>query len=252
MFLVKDRRLGLDRYVFMMTDPRLDGYRGEVTEGVTLEFDQNHITLWPDGEQRPHPQLGCDPMNPKHYKVFKFPEGRRSAAFELIHDSVPLVPYTWSDYRAHYYPVPEEFAKNMTSDEWFDFLEEADSATIIRKERIEPTDPKPGSTREQIAEWVAKQHAGSDGGVRQVWFLPANSPADEIRLLEISERYTGEPDKIEPVDFSLNVANASFKLAIADISGARLEKIKSDPSRWLPNDWSLNNSISWSRRELGQ
>jgi hypothetical protein len=74
MFLVKDRRLGMDNYVFTQTDPRTEGYKSDVIEGVTLDYDMNAIHLWPDRQPRPNPQLGRDPKNPKHYKVFKFRE----------------------------------------------------------------------------------------------------------------------------------------------------------------------------------
>ncbi len=74
MFLVKDRRLGMDNYVFTQTDPRTEGFKGEVAEGVTLDFDMNAIHYWPNGQRRPNPQLGRDPKDPKHYQVFKFPE----------------------------------------------------------------------------------------------------------------------------------------------------------------------------------
>src|ERR1700733_5294485 len=109
MFLVKDRRLGMDDFVFMQTDPRAEGYKGDVSEDVTLDYDMNAIHLWPYGQPRPNPQLGRDPKNPKHYKVFKFPEELHAAGFEFVHFNTPFVTYSWSDYRKRYYPVPEEF-----------------------------------------------------------------------------------------------------------------------------------------------
>ena len=58
MFLVKDRRLGMDNYVFTQTDPRIEGCKGDVIEGATLDFDRNAIHHWSDGQPRPNPQLG--------------------------------------------------------------------------------------------------------------------------------------------------------------------------------------------------
>ena len=138
MFLVKDRRLGMDNYVFTQTDPRAEGYKGEVIEGVTLEYDMNDIHSWPDGQPSPKPQLGRDPKNAKRYKVFKFPDQLKDAGFEYIHFNTPFFAYSWSDYRKNYYPVPDEYAKKMTQDEWFDFLEEADFAAKIRRKLNEP------------------------------------------------------------------------------------------------------------------
>ena len=252
MFLVKDRRLGMDNYVFTNQDPRSEGFQGDVVEGVALDYDMNDIHLWPQGQPRPNPQLGRDPKKPKHYQVFKFPDDLQAAGFELVHFNTPFFAYSWSEYRKRYYPVPEEYAKKMTPDEWFDYLEEADSATSIRKKLNEPLEPKPGSTRDEIAKWVANRHVGADGGIQQVWYLPFGSPADEIRLLEISERYTGEPDTIEPVAFGLNVGDADYRLAVADVSRSHLERIQHEPARLLPMGWRLQDSISWGRRELGQ
>lgn len=191
MFLIHDRRLAMDNYVFTQTDPRTDGYKGEVIEGVTLDYDMNAIHHWPDGERRPDPQLGRDPKNPAHYKVFKFENELRAAGFRLIHSSTPFLAYSWSDYRKRYYPVPEEYAKTMTQDEWFDFLEDADSAAKIRKRMNEPQKPMNGENMDEIAKWVAQRHMGADGGIHQVWYLRAGPPADEIRLLEVSRTGPG-------------------------------------------------------------
>ncbi len=248
MFLVKDRRLGMDNYVFTQTDPRADGYKGEVVDGVTLDYDMNAIHLWPNGQLRPNPRLGHDPNNAKLYKVFKTPEQLQAEGFVPVHVNTPFVAYTWADYRKHYYPVPEEYAKSMTQDEWFDFLEETDCATKLRKKMNEAEKPPKGNNRDQIAEWVAKRHMGSDGGIQQVWFLPSGSPADEMRLLEVSERYTGEAAKIEPVDFGLDIDGASYKLLVADVSVDQLAKIKADPAERLPGGWKLDRAIIWGRR----
>ncbi len=247
MFLVKDRRLGMDKYVFTRTDPRTEGYQGDVEEDVTLDYDMNAIHLWPSG-QRPRPQLGRDPQAPKSYKVFKFPEELHAAGFEFVHSNTPFVAYSWSDYRKRYYPVPEQFAPEMTRDEWFDFLEEADIATKIRKRMSEPNKPKQDSDRNQIAEWVANRHMGADGGIHQVWFLPLGSPADEIRLLEASERFMGEAEKIEPLDFGLDIDGAKYKLMVADLSVEQLDKIRANPAHSLPKDWTIDGALIWDRR----
>src|SRR5262249_19801721 len=105
-----------------------------------------------------------------------------------------------------------------------------------------------GSSRDEIAEWVAKRHMGADGGIEQVWFLHAGSPADEIRLLEVSERFTGEAAKIEPIDFGLDLDGPKYKLLVADVSVEQLEKIKADPAKSLPNDWKIDGAIIWGRR----
>jgi hypothetical protein len=248
MFLVKDRRLGMDNYLFMQTDPRAEGYKGDVNEGVTLDYDMNAVHLWPRGQPCPKPQLGRDPKNPKHYKVFKFPEELHAAGFEFVHSNTPFVEYSWSDYRKRYYPVPEEYAKTMTQDEWFDFLEEADYATSLRKKMSAANEPKKDSSRDQIAEWVAKRHMGAEGGINQVWFLPSGSPTDEIRLLEVNERFSGEAAQIEPIDFGLDLDGAKYRLLVADVSVDVLEKVKAEPAKLLPKDWRIDGALVWGRR----
>ena len=247
MFLAIDRRLGMDNYVFTQTDPRTEGYEGDVIDGVSLDYDMNAIHHWPDGQPHPNPQLGRDPKNPKHYVVFKCPDELRAAGFKFVHFNTPFVAYSWPDYRK-LYPVPEEYAKTMTQDEWFDFLEEADIAAKIRKKMSAPKEPKQGSDRDQIAEWVANRHMGADGGIHQVWFLPSGSPADEIRLLEVSERFTGEAAQIEPIDFGLDVDDAKYKLLVADVSADHLNTIRSDPGKSLPKDWTFDGALVWGRR----
>jgi hypothetical protein len=136
----------------------------------------------------------------------------------------------------------------MTQDEWFDFLEEADSATKIRKKMSEPNEPKQGGNRDQIAEWVAKRHMAADGGIHQVWFLHAGSPIDEIRLLEVSEQFTGESTRIESIDFGLDVNGAKYKVLVADVLMEHLKKIKDDPAKSLPKDWKIDSALVWGRR----
>ena len=248
MFLVKDRRLGMDNYVFTRTDPRTEGYKGDVIEGVTLDYNMNAIHLWPDGQPRPKPQLGRDPKTPTHYKVFKFPEELHAAGFEFVHFNTPFFAYSWSDYRKNYYPVPEEYAKSMTQDEWFSFLEEADFASKIRKQAA-PPEPKKDSSRDQIAFWVARRHMTADTSIRSVWYLPAGAPADEIRLLEVNDQYPSEATPITPVDFGLDIEGAKFKLFVADVTSEQIEKIKADPSKVLPKGWKLDDSVIWGRRQ---
>lgn len=249
MFLIKDRRLGMDHYVFTQTDPRTEGYRGEIIEDdATLDYDMNAISLWPDGETRPDPQLGRNPRNPTHYKVFKFPHELDAAGFELVRSDAPFVAYSWSDYRKRYYPMPEEYAKSMTQDEWFEYLEEADFAAKIRKRLSQPNEPTKGSGRDQVADWVAKRHMGADGSIHQVWFLPKGAPDTEIRLLEVSERFTASNGTVRPIDFSLDVEGEKYKLLVADVSDEQLERIKANPSASLPNDWSIDDALVWDRR----
>lgn len=250
MFLVKDRRFGMDQFVFTNIDPREEGYKGDVLENVSLNYNMDAVHAWSSGLPRPNPRLGRDPNNSSHYKVFKSPEELEESGFQLVHMNTPIVAHSWSEYRKQYYPVPEEFAGKMTQDEWFDFLDEADAAAKIRKKLSQPDDPKPGSSRDEIAEWVAKQHMGADGAVHHIWYLPSGAAEDEIRFLEVSDRFLPEGASVEPLGFGLNVAGMEFKLQVADVTSDQFEKIKRNPADLLPESWKFEGGKSWSRRDL--
>ena len=100
--------------------------------------------------------------------------------------------------------------------------------------------------RDEVAQWVARQHMGADGAIHQVWYLPSGAPANEIRLLEASDRYGGFAN-IKPIDFGLDVDGAKYTLLVADVTSEQLEKIKSDSSI-LPTGWSVASSVVWGRR----
>lgn len=243
MFLVEDRRPGLPNFVFLARDPRKDGYKGKVIDDVELDYDLLAISQWPDGAPCPDPQLGRDPANPKHYKVFKYPEELQAAGFELVRRTSPFVYPSWNDYR-RMLPTPEGIAETSEEDEWFDYLDEIDNATKLRRQRDVNPDPPPGSDRDHIAEWVAKRHLSAAGSIRQVWYLPKGAPAEEIRLLEINDRFSRADDRIEPLDFGIEVAGTPVKLFVADVSSDQFEQMRNDPSR-LPKGWTLEGARSW-------
>jgi hypothetical protein len=66
MFLVQHQRDGAKLLVFTGQDPREDGFNGAVVEGVSLDYDVNHVHSWPDGYDHPDACAGRDPADPKH------------------------------------------------------------------------------------------------------------------------------------------------------------------------------------------
>jgi hypothetical protein len=242
MFLIKESRLGRDYLVFTHTDPRHEGYRGELIADVELDYDVNAVHLWPDGEPRPQPEVGRDPANSKHYKVFKFPEQRRAAGFDLAQQNTPIVLYSWRDY-LRMFPA---LAQSLEQDEWSDYLDEIDEATKRRRQEVVNAEPPPGSDRDRIAEWVAKRHLSADGSLRQVVYLPSGAPPDEIRLLEVNERLPRAEDTPEPIDFGVEVAGRPLKLFVADVTGDQLDKLRLNQAN-LPPGWSLERAQVWGR-----
>jgi hypothetical protein len=101
--------------------------------------------------------------------------------------------------------------------------------------------------RDEVAAWVAKKHFIADSAIREVWYLPQDAPADEIRFLELNDRFAARESPLEPVDFGLNVEGVRFRLFVADVSSEQVEQIKKDASG-LPSGWSLNGNKVWRRR----
>lgn len=243
MFRVEDERHGTINQVFTWQDPRKAGYKGSVVEeGVTLDYNMEAVHSWPDGEKRPEACLGRDPKNPKHYKVFKYGEELNKAGYELVPGTA--VPFEWDYYtRLHLVPPDPE----QTSDEqWYKYLDDLDEDSRRRRQREQAPDKPAGTSRDEVAAWVAKTHLLVDASIREVWYLPQGAPNEEIRLLELSDRLAGPDGKAAAIDFGLDVEGAPFRLFVADITSEQLDQIKHDPS-YLPVGWSLDGNMVWRR-----
>jgi len=147
-------------------------------------------------------------------------------------------------------PNPIELARQveqLDDEDWYDFLDELDAVSRRRRER-EPESPGPsGTSRDQVAAWVAKQHIIADSGIREVWYLPTGAPADEIRFLDVSDRLAGPEGKAQAIDFGLDIEGVPFRLLVADVTSDQLDQLKRDPSL-LPPGWSLDGNHVWRRR----
>lgn len=246
MFLAKEHRLGFDSFIFTVVDPRLDGFDGEVKEDVQLDYYMHHVHSWPSGEPTPSPQLGIDPNNSKHYKVFRSPDELHASRYELVDSNAPLVLSSWADYRK-IFPFPLDMVE-APQDVWFDYLDAVDAATLLRsKKRPNGDPPPPGRPLVQIAEWVAKRHLNTDVAIREVRYLPKGAPANEIRLLEVNDRYTVDEGDVEPIDFGIDVHGEKLKLCVADVGTSQMENLEAHTLP-LPKGWELTDSKKWGRR----
>lgn len=86
MYVVKDSKTHW--YVFTETDPRGDGFAGEVKDDVSLVDDFPEILDWPGGE-RPSQWLGVASQDEKDFRVFPAPIDCRSAGY------IPLTTKYW-------------------------------------------------------------------------------------------------------------------------------------------------------------
>lgn len=239
MFLVEDHRQGMTYLVFTWGDPRQAGFKGTAVEGVTLDWDMDYTSSWPDGADCPEVCVGRNPNNSKHYKVFKYPRELRQAGFEPVAGE-PVFFGSWSDYLKLWAP------DQLSDEEWYSHLDNLDEASRRRRQRVEVSANPPSSGRDDVAAWVANKHRVVDSSIREVWYLPKDAPANEIRLLEVNDRLEGSETRPEPIDFGLDVEGTHFRLFVADVTTDQLERIKHDATL-LPPGWSLEGRKTWRR-----
>jgi hypothetical protein len=242
-YLVEDERHGAHYYLFTVEDPRKAGYRGNVIEGVTLDYDMEAVHSWPDGQSRPEVCLGQAPDNPKHFKVFKYNSERQSAGYLPVPGTAVKFG-SWADYLKVQLNPPDP--EQTPDEDWYAYFDKVDEAIRQRRRRVEVPAPPAGSSRDDVAAWVAKRHRLVDSSIREVWYLPRGAPSDEIRLLEVNERFVGPESKAEAIDFGLDIEGARFRLFVADVTSEQLDQIKQDPSR-LPPGWTLDGKVVWRR-----
>jgi hypothetical protein len=243
-FLINDKRHGANFLVFTFEDPRKEGYKGDVDENVHLEYDISEVHKCPDGAPAPEACLGKDRTDPKRYKVFKYYRDLREAGYEQV-NGTPVVFASWKDY-SRLQQIPPD-PEQTEDEEWYAYLDKLDEDSRRRRKRIKAPDAPAGKSRDEVAAWVARQHLLADSGIREVWYLPQGAPADEIRFLELNDRFAANGSKVEAIDFGLDIDGTRFRLLVADITSEQLEEIKSDPSR-LPTGWSLDRNTIWRRK----
>ena len=77
--------------------------------------------------------------------------------------------------------------------------------------------------------------------------MPTGAAPDEIRLLEVNDRFAGSEERIDAVDFQVDVGGKPFRLFVADITSDQLVRVKQDPSQ-LPPGWSIVGARHWGRQ----
>jgi hypothetical protein len=243
MFLAKDERYGDTNLVFTWRDPRNLGYRGQV-EGVSLDYDMDAVHAWSDGHPSPEICVGRSPANPHHYKVFRSRKDLEKEGYQFV-PGTPLTFDSWLEYaRLSLLPPDPE----QTDDEsWYDYLDRLDDASRRRRHRIQVDEGPAGRTRDEIAAWVARKHLVADSSIREVWYLPNGAPPEEIRFLEVSDRFSRGGDEIDAIDFGLDVGGVNLRLFVADLSTEELDKVKRGQDR-LPKGWALDGAKTWGRR----
>jgi hypothetical protein len=136
--------------------------------------------------------------------------------------------------------------EELDKEQGFEFLDALDQVSRRRRQRREDPSGPTGTSRDEVAAWVAKQHLLVDVSVQEIWYLPMGAPADEIRFLELNNRHALPSDQVQPVTFDLDIERAWLTLSVADVTTEILEQIERDPSI-LPGSWSLEGKQVWRR-----
>ncbi len=93
--------------------------------------------------------------------------------------------------------------------------------------------------RAAFAEWLARQHLGFDSRLMEIVYLPAGSPEDQVRLLEVNTGLYPDPDSpIVPIETTPAVTDLPFRVLIADVTPDEWKQIQTNRGL-LPAGWSL-------------
>jgi hypothetical protein len=134
--------------------------------------------------------------------------------------------------------------------QWFQFLDAIDEVARRRRNRTDVPDEPAGPGRDQVAEWVARQHLIVDPSVREIWYLPAGASDDVIRLLEVNDHLGGPDGRAQAFQsHTEGPGGIPLRLLVADNSTDQLEEIQQDPLGLLPAGWSLEGHRAWRRRD---
>lgn len=97
--------------------------------------------------------------------------------------------------------------------------------------------------RDSMAAWYARQHLNTDPGIKEIWYLPTDAGAREIRLVEINELLADGNDLgMEPIDFGVDTGTESaHRLFVLDVTPEQWERIRSGTLS-LPRVWKLEGA----------
>ncbi len=102
--------------------------------------------------------------------------------------------------------------------------------------------------RDSLARRYAQRHYQTDPAIEEVFYLPANAPEREIRLVEVNGSIAERGEPLEPIDFGVDIGGAEgHTLFVLDVTPAQWRKIGRNKLA-LPPGWSREGAVALPRR----
>lgn len=97
--------------------------------------------------------------------------------------------------------------------------------------------------RDELATWYAGEHQKTDPGIVAVYYLPADSPGRELRLIEVNELIGRRDDSaLTPIDFGVATGlDEEHSLLVLDVTPEQWERLRNGTLS-LPAGWSLSDA----------
>jgi hypothetical protein len=133
-------------------------------------------------------------------------------------------------------------------------LDDAAFVTVLehaRRERTARRAPPPerprAFDRDAFARWYAVRHLSTEPALREVVYLPAGAPANEIRLVEVNALAT-DAGPVEPLDFGADAdLPGAHRVLVADVSPEQWDRLARGELA-LPPGWALAGARAFDRK----
>lgn len=120
------------------------------------------------------------------------------------------------------------------------------SEELLAELRAMPAERPASGDRDAVARWLAIRHLATSAELTDVYYFPHQSPAGDIRLLEVNDLSDSGEERVQSLDFGFDVAGLGYQLFVAEI-GALQQKLLRGEGITLPDGWSVEGAWHWTR-----